>query len=171
MHSAALLRSIQAAAQSLQIEIPTASILKQPDYCTFQILHTPSATQLKVDLVNDIAYRVGKPTSNPVLGQVDCWEKILTNKLGALFRFEAKDYANIWAISKHQHFEWMDMFHHARRKDAGLDPVIIAELLRDIPVPRLSEIKWMNKPDLNQVQADLARIATDVLRGSPNHLA
>lgn len=55
---------------------------------------------LKIDLVNDVARRYGDIRSDKTLGRVDSWRNILSNKISAIFRYEAKDFSDIRIIRK-----------------------------------------------------------------------
>ena len=62
--------------------------------------------ELKIDLVNDTAPRVGSVESDPVLGRTDNWRNILANKVAAVFRYEPKDLADIWVMARNRSFDW-----------------------------------------------------------------
>ncbi|MCK4799049.1 MAG: nucleotidyl transferase AbiEii/AbiGii toxin family protein [Spirochaetes bacterium] len=66
----------------------------------FQIQLKKNDLLLKIDFVNDISVRFGDFVVNDKLGKIDSLENILTNKITALFRYEPKDIADIWIISK-----------------------------------------------------------------------
>ncbi len=56
--------------------------------------------EVKVDIVNDLASHYGDFEYHEALDKIDSWRNILSNKLSAIFRYEAKDYVDIWMISK-----------------------------------------------------------------------
>lgn len=127
--------------------------------------------RLKIDLVNDVEYRLGQPilAGNSIL--VDNWENILTNKISALLRFAARDYADIWAIAHQYAFSWAEIMEAARQKDVGIDATVIASIIRDMPLNELEKVKWVQRPDKDAVKADLIQIADDILRGADNSLS
>jgi len=43
-------------------------------------------TELKIELINDIAFHYSEMIRDPVIGAVDRWRNILSNKLSAVFR-------------------------------------------------------------------------------------
>ena len=59
---------------------------------------------LKIDFVNDIPVYYGEMIEDKVFGKLDNVENILINKITALTRFEPKDIADIWMISKNNTF-------------------------------------------------------------------
>jgi len=129
------------------------------------------STVLKVDLVNDIASHFGGYEENQVLGTVDGWRNILANKLSAIFRFEPKDFADIWALAKTYRFNWNEILAAAREKEGGLDPSLAGEVINTIPEERLRTVKWARPVDYGAMRADLDRIALDILAGENNSLA
>lgn len=68
------------------------SVQKFDSFATLYLTSPDEQTDLKIDLVNDIAPNYGGFEISPVHGLVDNWRNILSNKLGALLRFEPKDY-------------------------------------------------------------------------------
>lgn len=127
--------------------------------------------ELKIDLVNDIALHYGGFEQHATLGRIDSWQNILSNKLTAIFRFEAKDIADIWIIARHRTFHWMSIMEEAKTKEAGIDPVVLFDLLRSFPEDALSTIKWAIPVEPEIFKRELDQIAGDILRGSDNTLA
>lgn len=126
---------------------------------------------LKLDFINDVSSHFGGFEENPVLGRVDGWRNILSNKLTALGRLEIKDYVDIWIVAKHRPFKWRMIFEEAKQKDAGLDPVMIYELLRSIPETALELIKWaVYRVDSKRLMQDMDIIADDLMMGRENSL-
>lgn len=130
-----------------------------------------NTVDLKIDLVNDTAPHVGEPETDPVLGRVDNWRNILANKLAALFRYEPKDAADIWIISRHEAFNWREVLSDATAKEAGVDPVALHEIIRGVPVEELAHVVWAKPVDLAAITADLRTAAEDILYGRANSLA
>lgn len=127
--------------------------------------------KLKIDFVNDVAKHYGAFEFNQVLGKIDSWQNILSNKLTALFRFEPKDIADIWVISKNKIFDWKTIVEEAKNKEAGIEPEVILNVLESFPIEQLDYIKWVNKPDYGRLKNDLHQIATDIFFGGENSLA
>lgn len=99
---------------------------------------------LRIDLVNDVAPHYGTIEWNDILGRVDSWRNILSNKVSALYRIEAKDVVDLWALAKMKVFNWAEIVREASSKDAGLDPIILYDLLKSFPRQELSadNISW-----------------------------
>ncbi|MBN1479887.1 nucleotidyl transferase AbiEii/AbiGii toxin family protein [candidate division KSB1 bacterium] len=135
-----------------------------------QLYVTDDKTWLKIDLVHDVAPHFGGFEDDDVLGRVDSWQNILSNKISALGRLEIKDFVDLWVLAKHRVFSWKGAFHEAKQKDAGLDPVMIFELLTTIPKHSLAVIKWARPIDVDLFFADVGLMAEDMLRGRANSL-
>jgi hypothetical protein len=125
---------------------------------------------LKIDLVNDTAPHVGVPEEDPILGRTDNWRNILANKLAALFRYEPKDAADIWIISRRETFDWREVLSDAASKEAGIDPVALHEILRGVPQDELAHVLWSETVDLSAICDDLQTVAEDILYGRTNSL-
>ena len=127
---------------------------------------------LKIDLVNDVAAHYGKIEWDGTLGRVDSWQNILLNKISALYRVEAKDVIDLWALAKIKSFNWAGIIREASSKEAGLDPVVIYDLLKSFPSKELSAIKWIGQgPDKDIILGDLSVMAVEIFEGMENSLA
>jgi hypothetical protein len=126
---------------------------------------------LKVDLVNDTAPHVGDVEVDPVLGRTDNVRNILSNKIAAIFRYEPKDVADVWIISRNRSFSWREIISDALRKEGGVDPVALHDILRSVPEGELARVAWSSPIDLKALRADLSAIADDILFGRRNSLA
>jgi hypothetical protein len=127
--------------------------------------------ELKIDLVNDISYRVGDVVSHRQLGRIDTWRNILSNKLAALYRYEPKDIADIWVIARNKRFSWKRTLNEAKEKDAGLEPLAIVEILKTFPGKKIHVINWVARPDERMFLSDLSEIGDDIFKGGNNRLA
>jgi len=127
--------------------------------------------ELKIDLVNDTAPRVGEVESDSVLGRTDSWRNILANKIAAVFRYEPKDVADIWIIARNLAFDWGEVISEALRKEGGIDPVTLHGILRTVPRDELARVAWAAPVDLSAMGADLNRIADDILYRRANSLS
>lgn len=133
--------------------------------------------KLKIDFVNDVAAHFGTFESDALLGKIDSWRNILSNKISAVFRFEAKDVADIWALAKNRSFNWKEIISEAKSKEAGVEPEVIFNILKSFPVEQLSIIKWNQmflKTDLVEFSGifsnDINQIAEDIFWGKMNSL-
>jgi predicted nucleotidyltransferase component of viral defense system len=129
-----------------------------------------SEVNLKIDFVNDIASHYGEFKNDEAIGKIDSIRNILSNKITALFRFEAKDIVDLWMISKNYYFEWKELLREAKTKDAGMEAIAIVQILRSFPLGRLDRIKWAEKPDYDLFKTDLDRISDDIFYGRENSL-
>lgn len=160
-------------AQKLFDEIKKKYTLREPMVreSFWRLLVEQQDVALKIDLVNDVAYRLGNVVPHQTLGLIDSVENILTNKVTALFRYAPKDISDIWIICKNTRFSWSEIFNHANKKELGTEPVSGAEVLQTFPENLFDDILWTSLPDKKQFMADLRQIGHDMLRGEANSLA
>ena len=104
------------------------------------------------------------------LGLIDSWRNILSNKLSALFRYEAKDFVDIWIIAKKKAFNWKEIILEAKTKEAGVDPIAVFEIVKSFPPDVLSSIKWDIQVDEKIFISDLSTMAVDIFYGNENTL-
>jgi hypothetical protein len=154
--------------------ILTDRVSRFEDYAQIflQLPAEDEAVTLKLDLVNDVAPHYGDLEWDNTLGRVDSWRNILSNKISALFRIEAKDVVDVWAVDRIRRFNWAEIIREASAKEAGLDPVVLYDLLKSFPKEALSAIKWIDpKPDETLFVADLQVMAAEIFEGLDNSLA
>ena len=72
---------------------------------------------LKLDFVNDVAFRRGLPVKTSIFIRTDTILNILSNKLSALSRYATKDLVDIVFISENTPFTWEEIFDDASQKD------------------------------------------------------
>ena len=69
-------------------------------------------------------------------------------------------------------FSWAEIIREASSKEAGLDPVVIYDLLKSFPKKELSAIKWIGQgPNENLIRGDLSIMADEIFEGMENSLA
>lgn len=148
------------------------SIRREKDFTRLTITYSSEpGNSLQIDLINDVAPHYGTFNHDPVLGKVDSWENILSNKLTALFRSEPKDVVDIWALSKHESFSWKTVMSEAKSKEAGVELEVIYDILLSFPIEAIDEIKWIHRPpDRKVLTTDLKSIADDILFARDNRL-
>ena len=73
------------------IRYETQDIRRYKDFTQFILTSCDTETILKIDLVNDIAPHYGEFGQDETLGKIDSLRNILSNKISALYRYEAKD--------------------------------------------------------------------------------
>jgi len=126
---------------------------------------------LKIDLVNDVARHYGSFEWDDTLGRIDSWRNILSNKISALFRVEAKDVIDLWSLAKFYSFNWAEIVQEASSKEAGIDPLVLYDLLKSFPIEQLSNIKWTEtRPDEKRFIKELDTMAEDIFDGRENSL-
>jgi hypothetical protein len=145
--------------------------LRTSDYSTFIVSHEerPDIT-LRLDFVNDSAPRFGDVERRPFFARTDSLRNILSNKITALFRYEAKDIADIREICTNLRFPWSEIIAEARMKEIGVEAPIAAEILLGIPEADFRTVRWRTIPSWEDFQSDLKVIASDILRGNENTL-
>jgi len=126
---------------------------------------------LKIDFVNDIGYRSGESKQTPLFIRTDTIRNILSNKLTALGRLEAKDVIDILYIARNMRFQWKEIFSEADKKDLWVNPVETASLLDKFPVNKADDIAWaIPKPDDAELKQWIHTLIKDILKGNNNSL-
>ena len=151
---------------SLGISINYERLTKSENHT--QLFLSANEVELKIDMINDIAVYFGEFEIDKELGKIDNWRNILSNKVSALFRFEIKDYVDIWIISKNKKFNWREILLEAKQKEAGVDPVEIFNLFTSFPFENLGLIKWSSSFDSKEIEKDFSAIAGDIFHGRDN---
>jgi predicted nucleotidyltransferase component of viral defense system len=122
---------------------------------------------LKVDMVNDVAFREGDLQKKPIFSRVDSVQNILSNKLSALIsREEPKDVVDIWVISKNTPIKWSQVFQAVSSKAVGIFPPEVARRLVEFPVELLQIVKWVEdrRPEEKQFKKDMGEICDAMLK-------
>ena len=134
------------------------------------VVRRPEAA-LTLDFVNDTAPRFGEIVSGTLHPRIDSLRNILSNKVTALSRLEAKDVADLWAICRRLAFNWSAVLDEARQKDMGVGAENTADLLRSFPDSLFDNVGWRRRPDRDQFLADLGQMSRDLIEVGPNSLA
>lgn len=125
---------------------------------------------LKVDFVNDIEFHSGKLQKFDIFIKVDHWNNILSNKLCALSRMDAKDLIDILYIAYDFKFDWQNIFKDAQEKDLWVEPLSIHKIINEFPTKLLNSIKWIKKVDINKITNSIELLKKDILLGRKNSL-
>jgi predicted nucleotidyltransferase component of viral defense system len=96
LHTDKILRSLIEAEAGGGFIVDKENIRRLKDFSQVFLLINNNDIRLKIDFVNDVAAHYGTFENNKVLGKIDSWRNILSNKISAIFRFEPKDIADIW---------------------------------------------------------------------------
>ncbi len=165
-----LFHQLEAAQAALKFSIDYQRVKTSENFTQFFVCKSIGQEEvtLKIDAVNDVAMHYGGFEEHAVLGRIDSWQNMLSNKITALFRFEAKDVADLWVLAKHCAFDWMTILEEARTKEAGIDPVVVYEILTSFPKDAVTTVKWSIPVTAERFTQDLIQIATDILHGREN---
>ena len=124
-----------------------------------------SETTLKLDFVNDSVPIFGEIISTDLFYRTDSVCNILSNKLSAIFRFAAKDIADIREIALRENVDWVQAIQDARQKEAGIELIYVSEILTGMPQKEFDMIAWVKKPSWDEFRTDIEKIAFDMVRG------
>jgi len=118
---------------------------------------------LKLDFVKDTVPHFGDIINTDLFFRTDSIRNIISNKLSAIYRYAAKDIADIREIALHETFDWSLIIHEARHKEAGLELVYISEIMKDMPEKEFETIAWKKKPLWKEFQQDIIQIVSDMI--------
>ena len=118
---------------------------------------------LKLDFVNDKVPFFGKTIKTNLFCRTDSIRNILSNKLSAIYRFAAKDIADIREIALHETIDWTSIINEARQKEAGLEFIYISEIMTGIPKNEFDTVVWTKKPDWDEFRSDIRRITNEMI--------
>ena len=120
-------------------------------------------TLLKLDFVNDSVPLFGSLQKTNIYNRTDSIRNILSNKLSAIFRYAAKDIADIREIALHETIDWKSAIMEARQKEAGLELIYISEILKGIPKAEFDTITWTKKTNWEDFKKDIDNIVFDIM--------
>jgi len=143
----------------------TVDFISNKNFTSFKVGWDKSDTLLKLDLVNDVASRFGDIIKTDLFIRTDSIRNMLSNKLTALFRFAAKDVADIREFALHEKIDWQQAINDARQKEAGLEIPIICDILQGMPQSEFETIAWTKKPSWQEFRSDIERIIHDMISG------
>jgi len=124
-----------------------------------------SDSLLQLDFVNDTAPFFGEITKTALYFRTDSIMNILSNKLSAIFRYAAKDIADIREIALRESVDWAQAISDARNKDAGVELHYVAQIMTGMPQSEFEKIAWVRKTPWDEFRADIEKIAFDMLHG------
>lgn len=106
---------------------------------------------------------------NIEFGLIDTPLNILTNKLSALIgRDEPKDVFDIYALSKHYAFNWLEVFEETKNK-AIINELDVEKRITSFPTSIFKSVDWHIHPiDIETVSKDIKKIANDFFLGTDN---
>ena len=126
------------------------------------VVHGP--VDLKLEFINDVPCRAGKPWMHPQLGRLDTKENILANKISALVdRGAPKDVADIFWLCCRDTLDIRQALEHATGKAAGLFPPLVAKRLTEAIACGLPPVWWVSPPPVHEFREGLARLSNKLL--------
>jgi len=130
-----------------------------------------NGNSLKLDFVNDVAFRFGIPSESKIFTRTDNILNILSNKVSALGRYSPKDVVDIVFICEYLSFNWEIIFNNVANKDIWINPINAVEIIEQFPSDKLKEIIWINKaPSPEWFTGRINQIIPDILTGRDNSL-
>ncbi len=126
---------------------------------------------LKIEFVNDILFHAGEIQFADFFHRIDSWKNILSNKICALSRDEAKDIADLIFLSMKHTFTWETMINYARQKDTWVNEIEVSQFVYKFDTRRLIKINWINEPEYEKIQDVCKMIAKDIIDGGKNTIA
>ena len=139
--------------------------LRNAYFTTMKVGHNGYNALLKLDFVYDTVPQFGGLQKTDLFYRTDSIRNILSNKLSAIYRYAAKDIADIREIALHESPDWRTAINEARQKEAGLEPVYINEIMKSMPQSEFETIAWIKKPDWEVFCSDIDRIVYEILVG------
>jgi hypothetical protein len=144
----------------------SSEFTRSDNFVSFKVQRENSGTSLKLDFVNDLVPHFGPIVKTGLFCRIDSIQNILSNKISALFRFAAKDVADLREIFLHETIDWPEAFRQAREKEAGIEVPQVCEIISGIPEGEFDNLKWINKPRWRDFRADIGRM-TEAMLGQP----
>ena len=132
-------------------------------FATIKVGHSKEKMILKIDFVNDTVPHFGGIQETGLFFRTDSIRNIISNKLSAIFRYAAKDIADIREIAMHEKMDWSVIIQEARQKEAGLELIYISEILKGMPQSEFDTIVWVEKPNWEIFQQDISRIVYEMI--------
>ncbi len=151
-----------------EFNVDKEQIIVSEDFMRFFI--EEKGVSLKVELVNDVAYRAGVPLVYKY-GYLDTALNILANKITAVCgRDEPKDVFDILNLAVKYSFNWKEVFFHSKQKTV-VNEIDVVQRLYEFPPELLSTIKYIGDPvDPSTALNKIQQIADDFMLGGDNSL-
>ena len=142
---------------------PAVDFISNKAFTSFKVGWNKTDTLLKLDFVNDVAVHFGGIVKTSLYYQTDSLRNMLSNKLTAIFRFAAKDVADIREIALREKVDWHQAINDARHKEGGVEIPIICDILQGMPQSEFETIAWTKKPSWEEFHADIERIVFEMM--------
>jgi predicted nucleotidyltransferase component of viral defense system len=137
--------------------------IKDVTYWSVFVRREDIEAELKLDFVNDLVPHFGPLVQTSLFYRTDSIQNMLSNKITALFRFAAKDVADLREIFLHEKIDWAEAFRQAREKEAGIEVPLVCEIITGIPEDEFDSLKWIRKPHWRDFRADIGRMVGEML--------
>jgi hypothetical protein len=144
----------------------TVDFISTKAFTSFKVQWKKSETALKLDFVNDVTTHFGEFKKTKIFDKTDSIRNMLSNKLTALFRFAAKDVADIREIAFREAVDWKQAIQDAQHKEAGIDIPTVCDILQGIPESEFETVNWIKKPDWQVFRNDIEKIVFDMMSGN-----
>ena len=141
----------------------TVDFISSQVYTSLKVKSDKSTTLLKLDFVNDVATHFGEITKTKIFDRTDSIRNMLSNKLTAIFRFAAKDVADIREIALQETVDWRQAIEDAQQKEAGVEISVVSDILRGMPQSEFETIAWVKKPEWDEFRGDIDRIVFEMI--------
>jgi predicted nucleotidyltransferase component of viral defense system len=145
----------------------SSEFTRSDNFVSFKVQRENAGISLKLDFVNDLVPHFGPIIETGLFYRTDSVQNILSNKITALFRFAAKDVADLREIFLRETIDWPEAFRQAREKEAGIEIPLVCEILSGIPESEFDNLKWISKPRWEAFRADIGRMAESMLGCQP----
>ena len=145
---------------------PNTDFISNKTFTSFRVGRANTDALLKLDFVNDVAVHFGEIIKTDVYYRTDSIRNMLSNKLTAVFRFAAKDVADIREIALRETVDWTQAITDARQKEAGVEIPIICDILQSMPQSEFETITWVKKPSWEEFSQDIRNIIYDMMKCS-----
>ena len=143
----------------------TIDFVSTKTYTSLKVKKEESTTSLKLDFVNDVATHYGEIIKTEIFYRIDSIRNMLSNKLTALFRFAAKDVADIREIAIRETVNWKQAIQDAQQKEAGVEIPVVCDIIQGMPKSEFETIAWVKKPDWEEFREDINRIVFNMMSG------
>jgi predicted nucleotidyltransferase component of viral defense system len=144
---------------------PDKDFLSNETFTTFKVGWDKSDARLKLDFVNDVASHFGDIIKTDLFIRTDSIRNILSNKITCLFRFTAKDIADLREIALRTKVDWLEAISDARHKEAGIEIPVICDIIQGMPQSEFETIAWVKKPEWDEFRNDIDRIIYEMMSG------
>jgi len=143
----------------------SSDFVRNISFTTLKIGKPEFDVLLKLYFVNDSVPLFGEIQKTELFYRTDSIRNILSNKLSAIYRYAAKDVADIREIALREKVDWKQAINEGRQKEGGLEPVYIIDILQGMPESEFETITWTKKPSWEEFKSDIVMITKEITSG------